>query len=1116
MGGTNAHVVLEEAPAAPAPSESRPWQLLVLSARTRAALDNATARLREHLREQPGLAAADVAWTLQAGRRRFAHRRYLVCRDLDDAAAALAGGDAQRVVTGVEEARGRGVAFLFPGQGSQHADMGRELYEREAVFRHELDRCAEALQPHLGRDLRSLLYPSDAQRASADEQLRQTALTQPALFAIEYALSRLWMSWGVQPAAMLGHSIGEYVAACLAGVFRLEDALWLVAERGRLMQGLPAGSMLAVRLPLAELEGRLEEGVGVAALNEDAATVVSGPTPAIVRLEQRLTGQGVACQRLHTSHAFHSGMMDPILDEFRDRVRRVERVAPRIPYVSNLTGRWVTAAQAVDPGYWARHLREPVRFADGLRELLREPERVLLEVGPGRTLSGLAGRVAGRGSRRVAVCSMRHASEPQSDQAFALGALGRLWASGVDVDWNAFHGRGVRRRVPLPTYPFERQRYWVERWQGAVAAAPERANKQPDIANWFYVPSWQRSELPSLEGASKRGPWLLFGDQGGLAERLGRRLVERGEEVVQVLPAAAFAERAAGVYELDPAEPADYTKLLEVLQAQGRSPLAIVHLWGMDEEPRGVQERGFFSLLCLGRALGAGRQDVRREILVLSSGLQDVTGQEPLRPEQATILGPCKVIPQEYPGLVCRSVDLPAPGAPGWDEASVGAILDELVSGSEERVVAYRAGRRWVQRYERWPLAPLAGRPQRLRERGVYLVTGGLGGIGLEVAESLAREARARLVLVGRGALPARADWERLSANGAGDDELGRRLRRLLALEQLGAEVLALQADAADLEQMRVVVSQAEARFGALHGVVHAVGAEKVVVSIAETGPAEAETQFRPRLKAAAVLEQVLEGRALDFCLLISSLSAVLGAVGSVAYTAAHAFLDAFAARHNRAPGVRWQSVNWDRWNTWREAPSAPTAGEAGFFMTAAEAAEALRRTLSGRPLTQLVVSTGDLQGRIDRWIRLIRPEEAEGPGSARASLYARPELSEEYQAPRSAEEELLAGIWCEALGLEKVGINDDFFELGGDSVLGLRIVAKANEAGLRMTGRQIFEHHTIAALAAAVVGAQPAAPQARPGAQEAEAASAFPAARLNEKQLEAFLTQLGGGTQAK
>jgi acyl transferase domain-containing protein len=754
-----------------------------------------------------------------------------------------------------------------------------------------------------------------------------------------------------------------------------------------------------------------------------------------------------------------------------------------------------------------------VRFAAGLRELLSDPERMLVEVGPGRTLSGFANRSAGGGSRTIALSSLRHPSETQSDVAFALAALGKLWQAGVEVDWRAFHGV-ARRRVSLPTYPFERQRYWVERTTSASPAArKDHGNKRPDVSHWFYAPSWKRSPAPRVEsGPGRQGPWLLFSDASGLGEQLERRLRNAGHEVASVLAGAAF-EGAAGRYALNPAEPRDYARLLVTLQAEGRAPATIVHLWGLDDTRR-AQELGFLSLVYLARALG-NDDAAHREIVVVSRGVQDVTGEEQLQPEWATLLGPCKVIPQEYPRLACRSVDLAAAASRSWDDAAVSQVLEELLSDSEDRAVAYRGGRRWVQDYEPWRLPAVAGGPLRLRDRGVYLITGGLGGIGLEVAESLAREVRARLVLVGRSGLPPRAEWERLTAQDA-QDEMARRLRRLRALEELGAEVLVLQADAAELEPMRSVVREAEARFGALNGVVQAVGVDRAFQSIPETGPCEAQAQFRPRLGAAAVLEQVLEWRSLDFCLLFSSLAAVLGARGSVAYTAAHASLDAFVARHNRASSVPWQSVDWDRWNTWRDGDAVPAEGEAGLFMTSAEALEALRRTLSARPLTQLVVSTGDLQARIDRWIRRHAPRERVEAGAAHGSLYARPELGQEYVAPRTEAERTLAAIWSEALGVERVGVHDDFFELGGDSVLGLRIVAKANEAGLRMVGRQIFEHQTIAALAAALAGAPPQGPQPATAPQRVETGSAFPAARLNEQDLKAVLNELGRGTEAE
>ncbi len=482
IGGTNAHVVLEEAPPAPAPAPFRPWQLLLLSARTAAALETAAAGLADHLRRAAAGDLPDIAFTLQTGRRRFEHRRAVVCRTAAEAADALAGCGAVRVLSHSAGPRTeRPVAFLFPGQGAQHPGMGRELYRFEAVFRRAVDRSAEILLPLLGLDLRTVLYPA----AGAAERLRRTDLAQAALFTVEHALARLWMSWGVAPQALIGHSIGEYVAACLAGVFSLEDALALVAVRGRLMRGLPAGAMLGVPLPAAALSGFLGGDLDLAAINGEELSVVSGPEEAVERCRRDLAARGIEARRLHTSHAFHSRSMDAIREPFAREVGKRALKAPQIPFVSNLTGTWIRPEEATDPGYWVRHLREPVRFAAGIGELLREPGRVLLEAGPGRTLAGLARRHPSLGPSHAVVTSLPGPQDVGDDLPVLLDALARLWLAGVEIDWPGFSAGEKRRRVPLPTYPFERLRYWIDpsaaarRAEGAPAAAGLETTAEP-------------------------------------------------------------------------------------------------------------------------------------------------------------------------------------------------------------------------------------------------------------------------------------------------------------------------------------------------------------------------------------------------------------------------------------------------------------------------------------------------------------------------------------------------------------------------------------------------------------------------------------------------------------
>lgn len=462
VGGTNAHAVLQEAPVMEPSGDGRPWQLIALSAKTPTALETATANLADHLQQHPELPLADAAYTLHIGRRAFDQRRMLVVQDSATAINALRGADTNQVLSNTTAPGAHSVVFMFSGQGAQYVNMTRGLYQNEPTFQQTIDRCAELLQPDLGLDLRDLLYPAPEQSEQAAQQLDQTFITQSALFVVEYALAQLWISWGVQPKVLVGHSIGEYVAACLAGVFSLEDALALVAARGRMMQALPLGDMLAISLSADEVQALLTEEVALSVINTSTACVVGGTSEAIAALQQQLTERNIEYRRLRTSHAFHSPMMQPIVAAFAARVAQVTLHPPQIPYLSNLSGTWITEAEATDPSYWAKHLRQTVRFVDNVDILIADPTQVLLEVGPGRTLSTFAQQHPAKAAEQVVLSSVRHPQEDRDDEAFLLTTLGRLWLAGVTVDWAAFYSHERRQRCPLPTYPFERKRYWID------------------------------------------------------------------------------------------------------------------------------------------------------------------------------------------------------------------------------------------------------------------------------------------------------------------------------------------------------------------------------------------------------------------------------------------------------------------------------------------------------------------------------------------------------------------------------------------------------------------------------------------------------------------------------
>jgi acyl transferase domain-containing protein/acyl carrier protein len=1073
MGGTNVHAIIEEAPE-PAPTvASRRRQLLLVSARSEAARDVATANLAKHLEQERGLILADAAFTTQVGRRAFKSRRAVVCSDRVDAANALRKLERATAVTGAAAAKPRTVGFLFTGQGAQYPGMARGLYEAEPTFRAALDECCEVLIELTGRDLRELIL---GKVDGAAKELERTQYTQPALFAVEWALARLWGEWGIVPDAMLGHSIGEYTAACLAGVFSLADALKLVAARGKLIGDLPAGgTMLAVHMEEAELVAQLPRDVSLAAVNAPGVCVAAGPEVAVVAFEAALAAQDVSTGRLHTSHAFHSVLMDPVLDEFRSVVAKVELRAPTRPLVSCTTGTWLSDAEATDPDYWVRHLRQGVRFADGVRTLAADG-RCLLEVGPGETLGSLARLTAPEAS---IVSSTRHPSADRDDLEVMLLALGRLWTLGVEVDWDGFYAHETRRRVPLPTYPFEHQSYWVE---PAVQTTERRhTGRVANPSNWFYVPSWRRAPLPVRVGA-EGGSWLLFADGSGLARAVAARLVRTGASVRIVRPGAGFGYGPDGVFEVDPTSPDDHRRLFDALEADGL-PEHIVHLYGVDPVDRTsvvelerAHEHGFLSLLALGQALGDRELPHEVEVYVVTAGMQDVTGGELECPERATVLGTCKAIAAEVTGVSCRSIDVRL----GADEIDSVAdrIAREVRSGSSERAVAWRGSQRWLADYRRTPLEDPDAGSIRLREGGAYLVTGGLGGIGLALAEELARSVRARLVLTGRSGLPDRGTWDaRLSQLGE-DDPTSRRIRAVKGLEALGAEVLVCAADASDEDAMRAAVDAANARFGGLNGVVHSAGLPGAGLLSLKTRE-EAERVLGPKVRGTQVLERLLGDVDLDFVLLCSSLATAVTSVGQVDYFAANAYLDAWAHhRRNERTGRRTRvvSVNWDAWSESGMAvdTAVPAPLQAGreealrMGLSNAEGRDAFLRILaSDQP--QVLVSTRDLDTRIVEHEEelAIADENVAAPAAESAGTHARPSLSTDYVEPTTATQGAVAAIWADLLGIDKVGIEDEFFELGGNSLLMMQLSVRLRaEFAVVLPIKSLFDTTNVAALA--------------------------------------------------
>jgi len=1096
IGGTNAHVVLEEAPViknSDRHDSDHVDKLLLISAKTETALNAIARNLATHLQQNRDIKLADVAYTLSLGRHHFEHRRMLVCRNVDEAIATLTDPPSPANSSHIKSDRQASVVFMFSGQGSQYVGMARELYEHVPVFREHLDRCCELLNPLLGLDLRQILYPPQVQISEMQERLQQTAIAQPAIFAIAYSLAQLWLAWGIKPIAMIGHSIGEYVAACLAGVFTLEEALNLVAMRGRLMQQLPKGAMLVVSLSEAEIQPLItqnpEPDVAIAALNAPNLSVVSGTFEAINRLEQELTTSGIDCRRLHTSHAFHSAMMEPMLAEFQSHLAKVHLHPPQIPYISNVSGNWITPAEAIDPAYWVRHIRQTVRFSDGIQQLFHNPSQILLEVGAGKTLSTLVRRHSQKPLAQIVLNSLRHPQEQSSDFTYLLNTLGQLWLGGISVDWTAFYRDQWRHRLPLPTYPFERQRFWISPPARAKTTSPI-TEQRLNLDSWFYTPFWKSAIAnPTKPQKSEKDFWLVFLDPSPWSDLLLQKLRQTQPNLITVATGTTeFTPLDTNSYSINPNSANAYGALLDDVMQRARRPSRILHFWNVTavkENPslEDTLSRGFYSLLYLAQALGKyswennwenhGKQGL--QISVISNQIQAVTEDESLQPAKATVLGACKVIPKEYPQIQCQSIDIVLPvNHEQSHDRWIDQAIAELAEPIESPIVAYRGNRRWLPTYEPVLLAKQLD-PPRLTQGGVYVITGGLGGLGLVLAEHLAKTLQAKLLLIGRSAIPERSQWTSWLENHAIDDRTSQQILKLQEIEATGAEVLAIAADVTNLSQMQVAIAQAEQQWGQIQGVFHTAGVAGGG-AIQQKSSAEAAKVMAPKIQGTLVLEQIFQDQPLDFFVLYSSLTAVLGAFGQVDYCAANAFLDAYTYAHNLKKTKFVTSINW---NAWRDVGMAVNTKSSSskfqslqqeslkYAIAPLEGVEALTRIL-GSTLSQAIVTPQSLDSLWEQTSAFIDPQSSDLTNESPTSqLYPRPRLNSIYVAPSNDTEKAIASIWQQLLRIDKVGINDNFFELGGDSLLGVQLIARLNkELNAQVAAHSLYQAPTVSSIA--------------------------------------------------
>ncbi|CUJ13051.1 type I polyketide synthase [Cognatishimia activa] len=919
VGGTNAHVVLEEAQPLPASEESDwPFQLLTISGRTNKALDANAAALAAHLRAHPEQNLADVAYTLQKGRRAFEKRRVVVASSHEEAADLLEAKDQRRVFSHTAEVQDPDVVFMFPGGGAQHVNMARDLYETEPVFQEWMDQGLAILGQKSEIDARALWLADGIDEAAAHRELLRPSVQLPLIMITEYALAQLLKSWGVEPAALVGHSMGENTAACLAGVMSFEDCIGLVLLRGQLFETVPAGGMLSVPLSRGALEPMLGDDLDIAGENATDLTVVSGPDAALDALAAKLSEQEIEAQRIAINIAAHSRMLEPILERFGDYLRLITLNAPSLPIISNRTGEPLTDQQAMDPDYWVQHLRGTVRFADCIGALAEVPGRIFLEVGPGKALSSLAGMHPSVGQGK-AISSLRHPDQEIEDDLYFMSVLGRLWANGAEFDWSQIWGDARRNRVILPSYQFQRTSYFIEPDTRHIPEAEELLRTE-DRTQWGYRPVWTPKfaeyDVDALADLSLTEPqsWLIFVDEDGLGRDLSRTLREAGHSVVEVAPGDAFGKLTDTQYVISPERGREgYDQLLKDLIANGQAPNRILHMWLLTSKEsfrpgssffhRNL-EQGFHSLMFLGQAVIDENLPQPVHMTCVTNGAASV-GQDPLTyPEKATIRGPLGVIPREVPGMTCASIDVEL-GA-----ALAGHLLEDLIAPPRSFQAAYRDGKRFELSQKSNAFAP---EKVIAWEKGkTYLITGGFGGIGVTVARDML-SAGANVALLSRSELPDRSEWLKITAFSGRSDKLAKKIAIVQELEQLKGRLEIVTGDVCNLVEMQAAVQHVRDTFGGLHGVIHAAGAIDDGPLLAKTS-AQVEEVLAPKTHGTMIVDQIFADGELDFLALFSSTSTVLAPVGQVDYVAANAFLNAYADSR-KGDQTKVTAVNWGIWS---------------------------------------------------------------------------------------------------------------------------------------------------------------------------------------------------------
>jgi acyl transferase domain-containing protein/acyl carrier protein len=1083
VGGTNAHAVLEEAPRIELSLVNRDTELFLISGKTASALENNTNNLKEYFSKNINANVADIAYTLKIGREHFNYRRIFVLNNVRESIKDI--DSKANIKSNFINNTNKNIVFMFSGQGSQYVNMGRGLYERELYFRENIDKCSELLKKRLGFDIREILFAGDDLKNQNESIINQVLYTQPIKFVFEYSLAKLLIKLGVTPNYLIGHSFGEIGVACLSGVFSLEDALEVVALRGELMESIEPGLMVSVNMTEELVNKYISKccDISLAAVNGKELCIVSGKTKDILEFEQAVNKDGFDSLILKVPRAAHSNMMIPIMEKFRQGISQMKLNEPKIPYISGLSGDWIKKEEATSDRYWSRHLKETIKFSNGISKLLSKGDSVFVQLGPDRGLVSFVELNEEKRKSDSAINLIRHKNELIDDNEYFSNQIGELWLNGVEIDWTKYYEGERRFKVSLPTYEFDKHKFESKVNLGEsidkVIGTNNRIEINKNIEDWFYLPTWEQSpqiEKNIFEGSNN---WLVFLDALGIGDSLERTLVAENQNVIKVSSGDSFKKVNDFEFIINHINPLDYESLFRELKNKNTIPHKILYLFNVtnNDDYENIYDKalkarclGLYGLINIAQSIGELKIENNVTIYSVTNNLNSVLGTELLNPEKSTVLGAVKVIPLEYPNIKCRNIDVEN----NEIEKAANNILRETCIETSNRLVAYRNDIRWSERIRPIKIDNIS--TKRCKKNGVYLIIGGMGGVGLSIAEYLGKEYQAKLILVGRTSFLDKELWDNWLIEKGNNDEISKKILKIREIEFAGGTIDILHGDVINYSEMEEIVKYILNNYSSINGVIHAAMTVDRAGLIQNRKKVDNEKVMNSKIDGTINLYRLFENKNIDFMMFCSSLTGVIGNPGEIGYVAANEFIGYFASVMNKRSSTFITAIDWNGWlevgagiKVVKESLKVRNIkiNEINYndllpnFINPKEGIE-IFKIVMGNYFSRVTISKRDIEEEINKNVVQEFILEA-SDNTLKAESYPRPDLNNNYVEPETEIEKRIAELWSAFFRYEKIGIFDDFFELGGDSLKAMRLFAILHkEFNVRIGVKEIFKRPTI------------------------------------------------------